>query len=924
MLQLVQPVMKMSWDQSPLVAENFGPQKKIILSGHPKQFSSQRKMYKSIFSVSQQQQGEHFGRRKLGHPILRAVVSDKRVPASAPATLPLEKPVELKLEAIVTVRRKRKEDLSESIQRHIDSCAEVIGQNVVLQLVSEKIDPKTNTGKRSNESALKGWLHKSAVRAATVDYTANFTISSDFGLPGAIIVTNRHNKEFFLEKIVIKGLINGPVFFSCKSWVQSKKDGVENRVFFSDKPYLPSQTPPGLKDLRLKELQDLRGNGQGERKHSDRIYDYDLYNDLGNPDQSKDLARPVLGTEQMPYPRRCRTGRPPTKTDPSAETRMEKPGPLYVPRDETFEELKQDTINDGRTKALGRSLIPALLVNFVDPNKEFECFAEVEALYKEGFKFDIPSELLKKMPKVVSRIREMSDELLRYDTPSIISKDRSAWLRDDEFARQTLAGVNPVSIERLKEFPPVSKLDPETYGSPESALKEEHITGQLNGMSVKQAIEKNKLFILDYHDAFIPVANGINALDGRKTYATRTIFFLTPVNTLKPVAIELSLPSPAPGSRAKRVFTPANDSISHWLWQLAKAHVCSNDAGVHQLVNHWLRTHACTEPYVIAAHRHLSAMHPIFKLLHPHMRYTMEINAMARQTLISAEGVIESSFTPGKYCMDISVAAYRKQWRFDMEGLPADLIRRGMAVEDSTQPHGVRLVIEDYPYAADGLLIWSAIKDWVEEYVACYYSEPGRIQSDVELQAWWEESKNEGHPELRNEPWWPKLETKEDLVGILTTMIWIASGQHAALNFGQYPYGGFVPNRPCLMRRLVPEEKDPEYQNFISNPQKYFLSCVPSLPQALGLMAVIDTLSTHSPDEEYLGQKQLATSDINVVDAFHKFSARIQSIENIIEQRNKDLNLRNRNGAGMVPYELLMPSSGPGVTGRGIPNSVSI
>ena len=60
------------------------------------------------------------------------------------------------------------------------------------------------------------------------------------------------------------------------------------------------------------------------------------------------------------------------------------------------------------------------------------------------------------------------------------------WMRDDEFARQFLAGVNPVGIERMQSFPPVSKLDPNNYGSVESALKEEHILGYLDGMSVQE------------------------------------------------------------------------------------------------------------------------------------------------------------------------------------------------------------------------------------------------------------------------------------------------------------------------------------------------------------------------------------------------------------------------------------------------------
>ena len=78
--------------------------------------------------------------------------------------------------------------------------------------------------------------------------------------------------------------------------------------------YLPGQTPAGLRSYRKNDLQQKRGDGTGEREADDRVYDYDVYNDLGNPDSNGDLARPVLGgNKQFPYPRRCRTGRPPSK-----------------------------------------------------------------------------------------------------------------------------------------------------------------------------------------------------------------------------------------------------------------------------------------------------------------------------------------------------------------------------------------------------------------------------------------------------------------------------------------------------------------------------------------------------------------------------------------------------------------------------------
>lgn len=80
-------------------------------------------------------------------------------------------------------------------------------------------------------------------------------------------------------------------------------------------PYLPSETPLGLRRLREMELMGLRGDGKGERKMTDRIYDYDIYNDLGNPDKGTEMVRPNIGgSKALPYPRRLRTGRSPSET----------------------------------------------------------------------------------------------------------------------------------------------------------------------------------------------------------------------------------------------------------------------------------------------------------------------------------------------------------------------------------------------------------------------------------------------------------------------------------------------------------------------------------------------------------------------------------------------------------------------------------
>ncbi len=188
--------------------------------------------------------------------------------------------------------------------------------------------------------------------------------------------------------------------------------------------YLPTETPAALKELREKELQALRGDGTGERQPSDRIYDYDIYNDLGSPDDDPKLERPNLGgNKEYPFPRRIRTGRARTKfsksplwhrdtagrisalridssaiwrtidlslddvlpvvmifyVGPKYETRKTKK-PFYIPRDECFERTKMgDFMADG-LRSIVHSATSKISLQ-LRRKSEFDSIEEIKKLY---------------------------------------------------------------------------------------------------------------------------------------------------------------------------------------------------------------------------------------------------------------------------------------------------------------------------------------------------------------------------------------------------------------------------------------------------------------------------------------------------------------------------------------------------------------
>lgn len=66
-------------------------------------------------------------------------------------------------------------------------------------------------------------------------YPINFSVPTDFGLPGAFIVTNNHPNEFYIKSLTLQGSNKTTVEFVTNAWVYNTNSYPKDRVFFSNK-----------------------------------------------------------------------------------------------------------------------------------------------------------------------------------------------------------------------------------------------------------------------------------------------------------------------------------------------------------------------------------------------------------------------------------------------------------------------------------------------------------------------------------------------------------------------------------------------------------------------------------------------------------------------------------------------------------------
>ncbi|XP_056090762.1 polyunsaturated fatty acid 5-lipoxygenase-like [Rhinichthys klamathensis goyatoka] len=367
-------------------------------------------------------------------------------------------------------------------------------------------------------------------------------------------------------------------------------------------------------------------------------------------------------------------------------------------------------------------------------------------------------------------------------------------------------------------------------------------------------INAGKIYIVDYE-----ILKGVpTSSDQLYLTAPLCLLYKNRLDQIVPIAIQLNQ---TPGEKSP-IFLPNDNEYD---WMLAKMWVKSADFIVHQLVTHLLKTHLISEVFQMAMHRQLPPVHPVYKLLKPHVRFTTAINAVAREKLINEGGIITKiSSLDGKGINEV-IRSAMETLSYESLCFPEDIKARGM--EDAPK----------YYYRDDGMKIWEAIYNFVSAVVNIYYDSDEKVQGDEEIQVFVKDC----HTGMNKSP--ISLNTREELVKYLTVVIFIASAQHAAVNFGQFEWYGWIPNSPSTMRKPPPDQKG-------KVDMKYIMESLPDRGRSRTTLGAVWALSRFQTDELFLGTyPEMCFTEEPVKEAIKTFRKKLEEVTKEIRSRNEGL-----------------------------------
>ncbi|XP_071361256.1 hydroperoxide isomerase ALOXE3-like [Trachinotus anak] len=442
------------------------------------------------------------------------------------------------------------------------------------------------------------------------------------------------------------------------------------------------------------------------------------------------------------------------------------------------------------------------------------------------------------------------------------------WREDALFAYQFLNGVNPMLIRRCTVLPSNFPVTDDMV----------FLHGQC---SLADELKKGNIFLCDYKrlDELKP-----NIINGKKQYLMAPLVLLhkTPDNKLMPIAIQLKQ-TPADDNP---IFVPTD---SEYDWLMAKIFVRSSDFNEHQLNVHLLRTHLLAEAFAVSLLRNMPMVHPLYKLLKPHTRYTLQINNLARLLLISDTGVFTEFASSGGEAM-ITI----------LKRSLSSLTYSSLCIHDDIAERELEAVPNFY-YRDDGLRLWDIIYRFVQGILSYYYKNDTDVQQDTELQKWVLDIFEHGFLAQADTGIPQRFTTVAELIKFVTMVIFTSSAQHSAVNGGQYDYGGWMPNTPISLQLPPPTTKG-------TTSETTMLQTFPDVNTTVQGMATMWLLSKQSTDFVPLGKypEEHFTEEIPRK-LIKDFQGELEVLSTAIKVRNRSLE---------IPYTYMDPME--------IENSVAI
>ena len=311
------------------------------------------------------------------------------------------------------------------------------------------------------------------------------------------------------------------------------------------------------------------------------------------------------------------------------------------------------------------------------------------------------------------------------------------------------------------------------------------------------------------------------------------------------------------------------------------------DGNYHELFVHLARTHLVIEAFTVATHRNLASIHPLNVLLLPHFEGTLFINNSAATSLIAEGGPIDQIFAGKISQSQASAGADRLAFDFYDNMPPNDFEKRGVANS---------MTLPDYPYRDDAMLVWNAIKQWASNYINIYYADDDAVKGDTELSAWVQALIDDGKVKG-----FKPIDSKDQLIDVVTMVIFTASAQHAAVNF---PQSSIMTYAPAVSGALW-GPTNPQ-----GNTEQGWLATLAPLnlaSQQLDLLHLLGGVyyrmlgnyqSNHFPYGQWFTDARI----IGPGEALDKFKQSLLVVENQINSNN---------AKRQIPYTYLLPSKIP-------------